>query len=305
MPETQHEQDSIGRRGLLRRASTVAAGVAGVGVVGAAGATPAQAAAGDPVVQGATNVVDAATTLRNTGARAALRLQSVRTYDEGPGGEVQAEPALQLMPSGTTLSNVAEAGSIGMDVEGNIWIVTRTGTNGGNDRHVVHTTANSNRIVPLVPQRVLDTRYASSRGLVRETGYLDASGRLLAGRSISLRLTDHLYYADAVFGTLTVVQPTLGGFAQVYPFGTTRPTDFSSINFAPNQIVSNAFVCGIGSDQDMSSWATDVISIYTNRTTHLILDITAAVVGAGRVNPRFAMPVRANRIDVGGKAAWE
>ncbi|MGN9803311.1 hypothetical protein [Micromonospora sp. L32] len=303
MSEAQHEQDSIGRRGLLRRASTVAAGVAGAGVVGVAGATPAQAAAGDPVVQGATNVVDAATTLRNTGARATLRLQNVRTYDSGPGGEVWAEPALQLMPSGTTLSNLAEAGSIGMDVEGNIWIVTRSG-NGSNDRHVVHTTANSNRIVPLVPQRVLDTRYASSRGLVRETGYLDASGRLLAGRSISLRLTDHLYCADAVFGTLTVVQPTLGGFAQVYPFGTTRPTDFSSINFAPNQIVSNAFVCGIGSDPEARN-ASDLISIYTNRTTHVILDITAAVVGAGRVNPRSALPVRANRIDVGGKAAWE
>ncbi|MGK5441190.1 hypothetical protein ACSNN7_05090 [Micromonospora sp. URMC 105] len=304
MSEAQHEQDSIARRGLLRRAGTVAAGVAGAGVVGAAGATPAQAAAGDPVVQGATNVVDAATTLRNTGARAALRLQSVRTYDEGPGGRVQAEPALQLMPSGSTLSNVAEAGSIGMDMQGNIWIVTGA-SGGGNDRHVVHTTANSNRIVPLVPQRVLDTRYPSSRALVRETGYLDASGRVLAGRSISLRLTDHLYYADAVFGTLTVVQPTLGGFAQVYPFGTTRPTDFSSINYAPNQIVSNAFVCGVGQDTDMSTWATDLISIYTNRTTHLILDITAAVVGAGRVNPRSAMPVRANRIDLGGRPTWE
>ncbi|MER6594808.1 hypothetical protein ABT214_23765 [Micromonospora purpureochromogenes] len=192
-----------------------------------------------------------------------------------------------------------------MDVEGNIWIATSQPTDGDNERHVVHTTANSNRIVPLVPQRVLDTRYASSRGLIRDPGNLDASGRLLAGRSISLRLTDHLYCADAVFGTLTVVQPTLGGFAQVYPFGTIRPTDFSSINFAPNQIVSNAFVCGVGSDREPSSYASDVISLYTNRTTHVILDITAAVVGAGRVNPRSAMPVRANRIDVGGKAAWE
>ncbi|MEU8299592.1 hypothetical protein AB0C04_20215 [Micromonospora sp. NPDC048909] len=304
MLRKQDEEKSIGRRRLLRRAGAVAAGMAGAGVAGAASATPAQAAAGDPVIQGVDNVVETATTLRNTGVRAALRLANDKTYGPVPDGRVYAEPALQIKPSGTTISHLAEAGSISMAVDGNIWVMT--GYPGGSEHmHVVHTTANSNRIVPLVPQRVLDTRYASSRGLVRETGYLDSSGRLLAGRTISLRLTDHLLYADAVFGTVTVVQPTLAGFAQVYPFGITRPTDFSSINFAPNQILSNAFVCGVGSDNDSSHYATDLINVYSSVTAHIIVDLTAAVVGAGRVNPRSAMPVPASRLNRGGKATWE
>ncbi|MER7893717.1 hypothetical protein ABTX15_28270 [Micromonospora sp. NPDC094482] len=303
MLRKQHEEQSIGRRRLLRRAGAVAAGMAGAGVAGAASATPAQAAAGDPVIQGVDNVVETATTLRNTGVRAALRLANDKTYGPNPDGRVSAEPALQIRPSGTTISDLAEAGSISMAIDGNIWVVTKGNGSTLNESHIIHTSANSNRIVPLVPQRVLDTRYASSRGLVREPGYLDSSGRLLAGRSISLRLTDHLYYADAVFGTVTVVQPTLAGFAQVYPFGISRPTDFSSINFAPNQILSNAFVCGVGSDNDSSHYATDLINVYSSVTAHVIVDITAAVVSAGRVNPRSAMPVRG--IDRRGKATWE
>ncbi|MEU4471118.1 hypothetical protein [Micromonospora sp. NPDC023888] len=292
------------RRRLLRRAGTVAAGVAGGGVAGIAAAGPAQAAAGDPVVQGATNVVKGATTLRNTGVQAALRLESDTTWP-GVNGRVLAEPALRIKPSGTTIVDIVEPGSISMDIEGNIWLITRSSGELG-EAHVVHTTANSNRIVPLVPQRVLDTRYANSRELViNPGGKFDSSGRLLAGQTISLRLTDHLYHADAVFGTVAAVQPLASGFAQVYPYGVTRPANFASINYASGQILSNAFVCGIGSEKD-TPYVTDLISVYASATTHVVIDITAAVVGAGRVNPASALPVSANRIvRKDGVPEWE
>ncbi|MGW1452950.1 hypothetical protein ACWCO3_32595, partial [Micromonospora sp. NPDC002411] len=64
----------MNRRRLLRRAGTVAAGVAGTTVVGAAVAAPAQAAPGDPVVQGASNAAGATTTeLTSTGTGPTLR----------------------------------------------------------------------------------------------------------------------------------------------------------------------------------------------------------------------------------------
>ncbi|MEU1590102.1 hypothetical protein [Micromonospora sp. NPDC005710] len=292
------------RRVMLRRAGTVAAGVAGGGVAGIAAAAPAQAAAGDPVIQGEFNIVKGATTLRNTGVQAALRLETLTTWP-AMDGRVMAEPALRIKPSGSTIVNIAEAGAISVDVEGNIWLVTKS-TGDSTEAHVVHTTANSNRIVPLVPQRVLDTRYASSRELVPYPhGKFDSSGRLLGGQQISLRLTDYMYQADAIFGTVTVVQPLANGFAQVFPYGVARPANFSTINYASGQVLSNAFVCGVGAEFN-TSYVTDLINVYTNATAHVIIDLTAVVIGAGRVNPAFAVPVPASRIVLqGGKPEWE
>jgi hypothetical protein len=296
-----HRDKPVDRRRLLRRAGTVAAGLAGTATVGAATAGPAAAASGEPVLQGQLNVAAEATTLRNTGVQAVLRLEHDRVWP-GTDGRLWAEPALRIKPSGTDLSHLAEAGSISMAVDGNLWLATRSGSQ-DNVRHIIHTTANSNRIVPLQPQRVLDTRYAESRGLVIEQGYLDASGRVLAGKSITIRLTDHLYVAEAVFGTVTVVQPGQDGFAQVYPSGTARPTNFSTINYAPGQVLSNSFVCGVRAASDQVS---DAISVYTNRTTHLIVDLTAVVVGVGQVNPASTLPTRGDSMSAGsGVPAWE
>ncbi|MEV4491229.1 hypothetical protein AB0K04_14055 [Micromonospora coxensis] len=276
---------AVDRRRLLRRASTVAAGLAGGAAVGAATAGPAQAAVGEPVLQGRVNDAGAnGTTLRGTAAQATLQLEN--TVRMGADGIDYGQPTLRLHPNGYTLDDRALPGSIGMTNGGEIQMV----------RHMYGTTAivhnlfhegNSNRIVPVPPFRAVDTRYASSRTtILNASGNLDSSGRLLGGRSIDIDLSQWVYVGDALFGNVTVTGPTASGFVQVYQYGVTRPTNFSTINFTTGQTLSNSVMTGIGYEEDR-------ISVYASKTTHVIIDVVAFVIGVGRVNFAELMPAGA------------
>jgi hypothetical protein len=311
MSEEQNEQHTVGRRRLLRRATTVAAGIAGAGVVGAATAAPAQAAAGDPVVQGADNDAGTGNTrLRASSPEATLALGNNWTTTDPDTGAVLAGPALRLNPSGDAIADSA-VGSIGMANNGDIWTITGE-YNGRKLAHIVRTTMNSNTMIPLKPQRVIDTRYAASRTrILNPAGNLDSTGRVIGLKAINIDLTDYMYYADAVFGNITVV-PTGTSFASVYPYATPRPTAFSTVNFYANQIISNSFVVGVGYDTNL----TDGITVYANALTHVIVDITAVMVSYGSVNPaysqwgltNFSQPTKTpNRAALAqqGRAAWD
>ena len=78
MQEQDNDEDrSVNRRRLLRRAGTVAAGVAGAGVVSAVVSSPAQAATGDNFVLGTANTAGATTKLTAGDAtQPALRLEN-------------------------------------------------------------------------------------------------------------------------------------------------------------------------------------------------------------------------------------
>ncbi|KAB1937337.1 hypothetical protein F8271_19355 [Micromonospora sp. ALFpr18c] len=281
------QDNTVDRRRLLRRAGTVAAGLAGAGVTAAATAASAEADPGDPVLQGADNDAGSATTLRSSSDTATLRLANAKVTT-GPNGKALTAPTLRLAPNGTGLSAQAEIGSIGMDTTGTIWAAS------GNYRHYgfvdrVHTSANSNRIVPVIPQRVLDTRTPQGRvnihdpGGLAAPGDLDSTGRLLGGRTIEVTLAGYVFIADAVFGNVTVTGSVAGSFLQIFPAGLPRPTSFSTINFETNQTVSNAFMSGV-------NWSTDRISIYAARTTHVIIDVVAFVIGFGEVYPQILLP---------------
>ncbi|MDG4806899.1 hypothetical protein O7634_09055 [Micromonospora sp. WMMD1120] len=285
---TENQDKTVNRRRLLSRAGTVAAGVAGTAVAGAAVAGPAQAAPGDPVVQGATNAAGATTTsLTSTGTGPALRLANTSTSTAAD-GTVLARPALQLTPSGDLLHSDSPGGSIGLDTYGNIQLVTEF----GGDKYLdyVHTSANSNQIVPVAPQRVVDTRSAGSRARIvnASSTTLDSSGRLRDGQTIHIDLSDFVFYGDALFGNLTVTTAVASGFVQVFPYGSPRPQNFSTINYLTNQVVANSFMSGIGFDADY-------ISVYAARTTHIIIDVVAFVIGVGAVNPEI-LPLSANAV---------
>ncbi|NYH44119.1 hypothetical protein HNR22_003846 [Micromonospora jinlongensis] len=297
---TENQDKTVNRRRLLRRAGAVAAGVAGTTVVGAAAATPAQAAPGDPVVQGATNAAGNSTTaLTSTGTGATLRLENTSTTTSGD--TVLARPALQLTPSGDLLHPDSPGGSIGMGTDSNIQVVAEYG--GGKYLEYVHTTGNSNQIVPVSPQRVIDTRSAASRTRILNASSttLDSSGRLRDGQTIHINLSDFVYFGDAVFGNLTVTTAVASGFVQIFPYGTPRPANFSNINYLPNQVVANSFMSGIGYQNDN---ATDVISVYAARTTHIIIDVVAFVVGVGAVYPDI-LPFAASATARGAESAEE
>ncbi|SCE75128.1 hypothetical protein GA0074696_0624 [Micromonospora purpureochromogenes] len=275
------DQDSaIGRRHLLRRAGTVAAGLAGTAAVGAAAAGPAQAAPGQPVLQGQVNEAGTPTTLRGGSATSAtLRLENP-TITNMEGVEV-ASPALRLTPNGESINQKSEMGSIAMDRSGTIWAVTSEAmpSETGNFVEYIRTETNTNQLVPVVPQRVIDTRTAAGRArIVNPAGNLDSSGRLLRGRTIQVNLDEFVYSGQAVYGNVTVTGALAAGFLQVYPHSAQRPLAFSTINFQAGQTLSNFFLTGI-------SPVIDYISVHAQQTTHVILDVVAFVVAAGRVNP--------------------
>ncbi|NYF56020.1 hypothetical protein [Micromonospora purpureochromogenes] len=275
------DQDSaIGRRHLLRRAGTVAAGLAGTAAVGAAAAGPAQAAPGQPVLQGQVNEAGTPTTLRGGSATSAtLRLENPTVTDVE--GVQLASPALRLTPTGESINWKSEVGSVTMDRYGTIWAVTSEGLPDmeGNFVEYVRTNTNTNQLVPVVPQRVIDTRTAAGRArIVNPAGNLDSAGRLLRGRTIQVSVEDFVFLGEAVYGNVTVTGALAAGFLQIYPYPGQRPPAFSTINFQAGQTLSNFFLTGI-------TPLVDHISVHAQQTTHVILDVVAFVVASGQVNP--------------------
>lgn len=271
---SEKENKAVDRRRLLRRAGTVAAGVAGTTVVGAAAAAPAQAAAGDPVIQGADNMAGSTiTSLFNSSAGPTLALGNSRITDRD--GVRLAGPALQLKPGGEFLNDQCPVGSVGVDEQGRFQVISEPGV-----VDYLHHTGNANRIVPVTPQRLVDTRSAAGRTRIvnASSTTLDSSGRLRGGQTIDLDLSDYVFVGDGLFGNLTVTTAAAAGFVQVFPHGVTRPANFSTINYLTNQVISNSFMSGIGYDYDY-------ISVYTTKATHIIIDVVAFVVGTGAVNP--------------------
>ncbi|WP_346537512.1 hypothetical protein [Micromonospora sp. DPT] len=277
---SKDQDHTVGRRHLLRRAGTVAAGLAGTAAVGAAAAGPAQAAPGQPLLQGQVNEAATPTTVRGGSATSAtLRLENP-TITDMEGVQV-ASPTLRLTPTGESINWKSEVGSVTMDRYGTIWAVTSEGLPPmeGNFVEYVRTNTNTNQLVPVVPQRVIDTRTAAGRArIVNPAGNLDSSGRLLRGHTIQVSLEDFVFFGEAVYGNVTVTGALAAGFLQVYPHSAQRPPAFSTINFQAGQTLSNFFLTGI-------SPVIDYISVHAQQTTHVILDVVAFVVAAGRVNP--------------------
>ncbi|MFG2051548.1 hypothetical protein ACGFIW_29460 [Micromonospora sp. NPDC048935] len=292
---TENQDKNVGRRQLLRRAGTVAAGVAGTTVVGAAAAGSAQADPGQPVVQAANNVVTGGgtTALVNPAGAPTLRLQNTNTVVDN--NIKFTGPALQLAPSGDLLNAESPVGSMGVDQHGNFQVVSVH--NGGSAiTDFVHTTGNSNQIVPIVPQRVIDTRDPGLRNRIANASSttLDSAGRLRGGQTIHVLLEDFVYYGDALFGIVTATTAVNAGFLQIFPYGTERPANFASLNYSANQVNSNAFMSGIG-------WTADAVSIYALQTTHVVLDVTAFVVGYGSVREDI-LPYSVNAAARGAKS---
>jgi hypothetical protein len=278
MQERNGEQ-AVGRRRLLRRAGTVAAGVAGATAVGAVVATPSQAAPGDPVIQGGPNDAGGKSTglTVNNPTDATLELGNTAILN----GEVG--PALRLVPSGDVLAAGVPAGGISIDASGNIWVSAPDG-GGGTWPEYVHTQRTSNTTVPIVPKRMIDTRFSWGRQFIMNPGgNLAANGQLLSNKTIEIDLSQLVFFAEAVFLNATVTGQIANGFVQVWPTGYPRPNS-SNVNYVKGQDLSNFAATQVGSNAN----SLDVISIFTTQTTHVIIDIAAFVVGWGSVNPAFS-----------------
>ena len=252
------------------------AGVVGATAAGAAMSGRADAATGDPVVQGTLNNVgtgvpatEIAATNDDTGT--VVTPTVIVTNDGGNTSTGEASPPLRITPAASGLV-IPSASTVGGDLlatgDGELWFTH--GTSQGIFPAIVHTDANSDSFVPLsAPFRILDTRSATLRKSILNASKttINSSGQLNKGQTIHIDLSSLVAFGEAMVANLTITDPASNGDATVFPGGSVP--NASSINFVKGQTVANMTVSGIAA----YSTSTDTIAITTTATTHVILDI--------------------------------
>jgi hypothetical protein len=123
---------------------------------------------------------------------------------------------------------------------------------------------------PITPCRIVDTRN-TALGPIAGNGsrsFLAAgisSFTSQGGSATNCGMNSEAPTAVAL--NVTVVSPASGGFATVYPFGTSRP-ETASVNYAAGQIINNAIITPIPTPVASSDF-----SIYTFAQAHYVVDI--------------------------------
>jgi hypothetical protein len=255
--------------------------VAGLGVAGVAGASSATADPGQPVLQGLPNNASPALTgLTSSSPTGTFEVENTTTGAPLRLAETDGFPA-DLSQVGDYYTS-APAGSLPLPT---FTHVTGTGPEDPALWGYLYTDIWATQPIPVVPQRALDTRSASGRARVTDpTGKFDSAGRLLAGRTITLGMTDFVFAPGAVFGNITVTGSLAGGFLTVYP-SDPRPST-SSVNFVTGQTIANFSLTGMS--------AALSITIFTQSTTHVIFDVTAFAVGSSDfINPAILPTIAA------------
>jgi hypothetical protein len=241
------------RRALLR-VGGVAAGIAGIGGYAAAHATSAEAAAGDPVLQGGNNQAGTASTTLNTDAYGPTLLVS----NTGPGAPLR-------LAEHFSEDFISESGDL-MNVNGDLRFA-----HGDSMLASVFTSYNASRLFPVMPFRAVDTRTTAGRAKVlNPAGNFDSAGRLIGGHTIEIDLGDHVFQGTGVFANMTVTQAVSDGYLTLWPSGTRPGT--SALNYSANQVVSNFGVSGLSFQ--------DTVRVYAKSTTHVLLDVVAFAAGS-------------------------
>nr|MDT0657875.1 hypothetical protein [Micromonospora sp. DSM 115978] len=260
--QEQDQSRTVGRRKLLRRAGTVAAGAAGAGVVGSMVGSPAQAAPGDPVVIGAANTGGTTTTTLTSGnaTNPTLRLNNAA----GPALSVQPIDWTQIDP------DTAPAGSVYVDTYGDYNAI---GEEGGLKFHVMaYSPTWATMPIPLAPFRWVDTRNAAGRANLLAGSTFDSAGRLMPKNSNTVpdAIVDlsPLFAGGygAVQANLTVVSPVSGGYASLWDEGPFP--EVSNVNYG-TQTIANFTQTLIGSDS--------AIRVKTNKAAIILIDITGFI----------------------------
>jgi hypothetical protein len=150
--------------------------------------------------------------------------------------------------------------------------------------------------VPSGPARVLDSR----PGAATIDGQAAGGGLLTGGSTSELVLGGRAgvpQNAAAAVLNVTVTGPSGPGFVTVFPCGASRPLA-SNLNFTAGQTIPNAVVAKLG--------AAGKVCLYTDTTTHLIVDVngyypgSAAYVPSG---PARVLDSRPGAATIDGQAA--
>ena len=246
-----------GRRGMVKMMAVSAVGA----VTGAAllGAKPAAAAQNGPVLIGNNNDGISATILNASGDSAFIANSAVAWGIEAIGAQGNALfPATLDSPAGTA----GTAGTLLVDVNGDWWASTFSDLNDGFWRKLAgQDTAGQLHILP-APVRVYDSRPGAEPAAVGPK----TQTQINAPRTIdpTQNASGVPALARGVLITLTIVAPTSGGFAKVWPAGQPIPAT-SSINFDPNQNIATTTVSGCGPGA--------AIQVLANSVADFIIDV--------------------------------
>lgn len=125
---------------------------------------------------------------------------------------------------------------------------------------------------PVAPCRIVDTRNAggvmatdSSRSYLAVAANVGSTFSAQGGSNTNCGVA--AVNASAVAINVTAVSPATGGFATVYPAGTTRPLA-ASVNYSAGAIVNNTVVVGIPNPVALTDF-----TIYTFAASHYVVDI--------------------------------
>jgi hypothetical protein len=192
---------------------------------------------------------------------------------------------------GPTTSTVP--GDMTATSDGNLWFTHFISSEPAGSQNVpapVHTEANSNVFAPLdSPSRILDTRSATLRASVLNPSALASNGQLPSKATIYVSLDSVTTFAQALIANVTVTQTTSAGFLTVwsgYISGATSPTappSASNINWDGSGVtIANLTAAGVGvyppgQYTDPATGGDNVIAIYADTTTHVIVDVIAIV----------------------------
>ncbi|MHB1638534.1 MAG: CAP domain-containing protein [Candidatus Dormibacteria bacterium] len=226
-------------------------------------ATPA-----GPVLAGHTVVVHV------TGSSASAVFGNLTVVKPSAAGYAEAYPCGSARPTASNINyvageTVANAVTVQPDTNGDICLYTSASTDLIWDQ-VASTTAVSAQS----PVRLLDTRASGNR---------PAAGGVIAVHVAASS-------ASAVFGNLTVVNPSAAGYAEAYPCGSARPTA-SNVNYVAGETVANAVTVQPDANGD--------ICLYTSASTDLIWDQVASTTAVSAQSPVRLLDTRSPTATIG------
>lgn len=264
------------RRQLLTLAG--AAAVGGTALV-LTNPSPAGAGNGDPILIGTGNTGTQGTQLTSSGGVAALSV--VQSTEGLYGMDIQAQDTADLKLTGTgrlaqqgldigdaapTVSNVTFEELV-RSTNGTIWATAASGWKRINSLRVDNPSGDGSAFTPF---RLLDTRDGSGAiGFTGKRSHNAVTNLDVAG------LPQIPSDAVAVFGNVTTVQPSHGGFVTMWPAGAPKPL-VSAVNFGAGDVVNNAFIVGLGtggSDGEFSISPGGQAGL----TVHVVIDINGYV----------------------------
>jgi len=166
-------------------------------------------------------------------------------------GDIRANGAIAPLGAGGTLCFYAHASTdLVVDVVG--WFTAGA-------------TQASSGFASAVPERWVDTREGlGSPTPIRPSQPLQIQ---VTGRQMNVggQIVTIPADAESVSMNITAVDPAAGGFATVWPCGTTRPLA-ANLNYPPGRVTANNVTATIG--------AGGSVCVYTHSDTHFVVDVT-------------------------------